>query len=227
MNALPRMVAEGVATFALVFIGAGAICANAVNGGSHGIVGIAFAHGLAIMVMVYATAHISGGHINPAVTLAMWVTKQMRGDMAGFYVIAQLLGGLTAALCLKTIYPQFVHAAPFLGNPELNHAIPHMSVALGIGVEAVLTFFLVFVIFAVGVDGRGLKPAVGLSIGMTICLDILMGGVLTGAAMNPARAFATAVVTGRWADHIVYWVGPLLGGMLGGKVYMRFCYGKS
>lgn len=226
MNALPKIVGEFIATFALVFVGAGAICADAANGGSHGITGIALAHGLTIMVMVYATAHLSGGHINPAVTLAMWVTRQMRGDLAGYYVAAQLLGGLAAACLLKWIYPEFVNAAPFLGNPELNHALPQMSVGLGIAVEAILTFFLVFVIFAVGVDGRGLKPAVGLAIGLTITADILMGGPLTGAAMNPARAFATAAVTSRWTDQIVYWVGPLLGGVVAGKTYMRFCYGK-
>ncbi len=226
MKIFPRLVAEFIATFALVFIGAGAVCANALSNGSPDLTGIAFAHGLAIMVMVYAIGHVSGGHINPAVTFAMWITKQMRGDVAGYYIVSQLFGCVLAALCLKGLYPQYVTAAPFLGNPELNHAIPHMSMVMGIAVEAILTFFLVFVIFGVAVDGRGQKSAVGLAIGLTVTLDILMGGIFTGGAMNPARAFGTAVVTGRWADHAVYWVGPLLGGLLASKTYMRFCYGR-
>ncbi len=226
MNRSNKAWAEGIATFALTFIGAGAICANQLTGGALGLTGIALAHGLTIVVMVYATFHISGAHINPAVTCAMFLAKRLDGKTAGAYVIAQLLGAVIAGWLLKCIYPQYVAAAPFLGNPEMTTALAGFGIGHAIVVEAITTFFLVFVIFAVAADDRGLKPAVGLAIGLTITLDILMAGPLTGAAMNPARAFGTAIATGRFANHIVYWIGPLLGGAVAGRVYQRWFLNK-
>jgi MIP family channel proteins len=221
-----KLFAEGIATFTLVFIGAGAICANALTDGALGLTGIALAHGLAILVMVYATAHISGAHINPAVTIAMITTRNIDGKTGALYIVSQLAGGVVAALTLSCLYPDFVSAAPFLGNPEMNPALTHLTPVCGMFVEAILTFLLVFVIFGVAVDNRGIKPALGLAIGLTVTLDILMGGPITGAAMNPARAFGTALMTGRWADHAVYWVGPIVGGIAAGWTYTK-CYLKT
>ena len=214
---MPALIAEFIGTFALIFIGAGAICADAMTGGGLGIVGIALAHGLTIMVMVYAFGHISGGHFNPAVTFAMAITKQIKPDKAGSYVIAQLAGGAAAAFLLAQMYGEYMTHVPYLGATMINFSA--VTIPGAIVVEAILTFFLVTVIYAMAVDGRSSKPAIGLAIGLTITLDILMGGPLTGASMNPARTFGPALATGNWADHWVYWVGPLAGGGLAGLLY--------
>lgn len=216
---MQKLLAEFIATFTLIFIGAGSVCANALSGGQSGLVGIALAHGAAIIVMVYATAHISGAHINPAVTFGMMLTGRIKAGTGLAYMASQLLGSLVAAGLLKSIFPEFVHAAPFLGNPELTTAIPTFGLGMGILTEFVLTFLLVFVIFGVAVDERGSKPAMGIAIGLTIMLDILVGGPLTGGAMNPARAFGTAFFTGRWAAQAVYWVGPMAGGAVAALLY--------
>lgn len=225
MSLSKKMLAEGIATFTLVFIGAGSICANAFSNNALGLTGIAFAHGLAIMVMVYVTAHISGAHINPAVSFAMFLTRRLSfGEWLG-YVASQLLGGIIAAFALKMIWVDMVSAPPYLGNPELTTALLTFTPWHGVAVEAILTFLLVFTIFAAAVDERCQKPAIGLAIGLVIFIDICMGGVLTGAAMNPARAFGTALATGRWAHQFIYWLGPLVGGGLAGvwydRVYLR------
>ena len=215
---LAPFVAEFLGTFTLIFIGAGAICADALSGGKIGIIGIALAHGLAIMTGVYAYGHISGAHYNPAVTASMWVTGKMKSAKAIGYWISQLLGGSAAGFLLARLHGELIGVAPYLGTPDINPAV--ISVVGAVVVEAVLTFFLVSVIWGMGVDPRvNQRGAIGLAIGLTITLDILMGGWLTGAAMNPARAFGTAIASGHWANHLVYWVGPLLGGVVAGLVY--------
>lgn len=217
---LQACLAELIATFTLVFIGAGAVCLEASRGGI-GLVGIALAHGLAIFVMVAATAHISGGHINPAVTLGLWVARKISPELAVGYIFSQLLGGVLGAFALKCIYPGFVTEAPFLGTP----VVAGITFGQAICVEAILTFLVVFVVFATAVDSRGTKLA-PLAIGMTVTLDILMGGPLTGGAMNPARAFGPAFVTGQWLGNSVYWAGPFLGGIAAAFVY-KFAFLKK
>lgn len=222
-----KYLAEFVATFALVLIGAGSVCANALTGGALGVTGIALAHGFAIMVMVYATAHISGAHINPAVTFAMMVTKRINPGAGCGYIFSQLLGSVSAALMLKWIYPGFVAAAPYLGNTELAAALPHLTIGSAILLELVMTFFLVFVIYAVAVDNRAPKSIAGLAIGLTVALDVLFGGPLTGAALNPARAFGPALITVRWIGHTAYWAGPILGAVLAATLYENIFLKKS
>lgn len=214
---MKKYLAEFIATFTLIFIGAGSILAG------NNLTGIAFAHGLAIMVMVYATAHISGAHINPAVTIGMWVTKKINSKDGICYIIAQLFGGIVGAIVLKTV---FVNASSSLnlGTPALGSGISFFN---GVLVEAILTFLLVFVIFAVAVDKRAPKGMYGLAIGMVITFDILAGGPLTGAAMNPARAFGPALVSGYFVNHLVYWIGPIVGGILGAVVYDRYLLKKE
>ena len=223
---LATLAAEFLGTFTLIFIGAGAICADALSGGKIGIVGIALAHGLAIMTGVYAYGHISGAHFNPAVTASMWVTRKIDSMKAIGYWVAQLLGASAAGFLLAQLHRELIGVAPYLGTPDINPAV--ITVAGAIVVEAVLTFFLVSVIWGMAVDSRvAQRGAIGLAIGLTITLDILMGGYLTGAAMNPARAFGTAIASGHWANHIVYWVGPLLGGMAAGLLYNNVLLKKN
>ena len=205
----PRAWAEFVGTFALIFAGAGAIVVGA------DLVGVAFAHGLVIAVMASAVGHISGGHFNPAVTFGFLVTRRMEPTLAGAYVVAQLLGATVAALALRVLLPERLDLDA--GVPQLGDGV---GVGPGMGIEAILTFFLVWVIFATAADPRGaFKSIAGLAIGFTITLDILMGGPLTGAAMNPARSFGPALVQGVWDDSLVYWIGPLVGGGVAALLY--------
>jgi MIP family channel proteins len=204
-NLLRQCVAEAIGTFALIFIGIGAIYNNP------GLLGVALAHGLTIAVMVSATAGISGGHLNPAVTLGLLVGGKINLRDSIAYWIAQL-GGATAAGLLAA---QFIGMpAVMTGTPDLGEKISQLQ---GIGIEAVLTFFLVFVVYGSAVDARAPKIG-GLAIGLTVALDILFGGPLTGAAMNPARTFGPALASGHWNNHVVYWIGPMLGGLLAGVI---------
>jgi aquaporin TIP len=208
---LQRGVAEFVGAFALVFVGAGSIAVGA------GLVGIAFAHGLVIAVMASAVGHISGGHFNPAVTFGFLITGRMAPSLAIVYWISQLAGAVLGALVLELVLPDDIADAVKLGAPVLATEI---GAGAGLLIEIVLTFFLVWVIFATAADPRGtFKSIAGLAIGFTITLDILMGGPLTGAAMNPARAFGPELVAAEWGDAWVWYLGPLIGGGLAALVY--------
>ena len=204
-----RAFAEFVGTFALVFAGVGAIAVGA------DLVGVALAHGLAIAVMASAVGHISGGHFNPAVTFGFVVARRMDGLLAAVYLAAQLVGATLAALALRLTYPsvdELERGVPLLGDG--------VDIGSGMAIEAILTFFLVWVVFATAADPRGaFKSIAGLAIGLTITLDILAGGPLTGAAMNPARAFGPELALNVWDDFLVYWIGPLAGGGIAALVY--------
>lgn len=223
---LRRGFAEFVGTFTLIFIGAGSILTLdnvlGVNGsaqalGVYGTLTFAFAHGLAIAVMVSAVGHISGGHFNPAVTLGFLVTRRLAPTLALVYWSVQLLGATAAASLLRWFYPESVRAATHMAAPSLGGGI---NVWQGVVIEAVLTFFLVWVVFATAADpGGSFKSIAGLAIGLTITLDILMGGSLTGAAMNPARAFGPELVSRYWTDAWVWYVGPLVGGAVAALAY--------
>jgi MIP family channel proteins len=200
--------AEFVGTFALIFVGIGAI-----KTAGHDVLAVALAHGLTIAAFVSATLHISGGQLNPAVTFGLLCGGHMTIANALRYWSAQLLGGFSAALICLGLFGRDVVVT---GTPQL--AI-NLNPSQGILVEAILTFFLVFVVYGTAVDERGGRVVAALAIGSTITLDILFGGPLTGAAMNPARVFGPALAANFWHDHYVYWVGPLLGGAAGGFVY--------
>lgn len=224
MNTLPqKLVAEFIGTFTLIFIGAGSICADQMmrtGGGSGlGLLGIALAHGLAIAIMATAVGHISGGHLNPAVTIGFWVTKKLSTMHSLAYWVAQLLGGIAAAYLLAAILPEAVWRPVALGTPDLATDFTRTQ---GIILEAVLTFLLVFVVFATAADPKGaFNKIAGFAIGLTVTMDILLGGPFTGASMNPARSLGPAIVARHWQNHGVYWVGPLLGGVLAGWLYDR------
>jgi aquaporin TIP len=215
-DSLRRGVAEFVGTFALVFVGAGSI-ATAGEIGDPSLIGVALAHGLVIGVMASAVGHISGGHFNPAVTFGFLVTRRMAPALAAVYWVAQLVGGLLGALLLTALLPDDLTDPVKLGVPALGGGL---GAGAGGGLGAILTFFLVWVIFATAADPRGTFASIaGLAIGLTITLDILIGGPLTGAAMNPARAFGPQLVEGEWADGWVWYVGPLAGGAAAALLY--------
>ncbi|TMI98602.1 MAG: aquaporin [Bacillati bacterium ANGP1] len=208
--------AEAVGTFALIFIGAGSVIADQLSGGRLGLVGVALAHGLAIATMVSATGHVSGGHLNPAVTAGFVVARRMTVRVGVGYVVAQLVGASVGGFLLVASFPEAARQAVHLGTPALGRGV---TPGVGIVVETVLTFLLVFTVFGVAVDARGPRGTAGLMIGLVIAMDILAGGVLTGGAMNPARAFGPALFSGAWQNHLVYWLGPLLGGAAAAWLY--------
>ena len=212
---LKAAVAEFVATFAFVFIGAGSVVMAGPSGS--GLVGVALAHGLALAIMVSATMHISGGAVNPAVTIGLWVAGKLSSMKAVVYVVAEVAGGMAGALLLRGLVPGESWKPANLGAPALT---PGVGTGKGVLIEAVLTFFLVFVVFATAVDKRGAADRIsGLAIGLVLTFDILVGGQLTGAAMNPARAFGPEVALGNFSDWWVYWVGPIAGGVIAAVLY--------
>jgi MIP family channel proteins len=207
--------AEFVGTFIFVFIGAGSIVTNTFLHGATGLIGIALAHGLALAVVITAFGATSGGHINPAVTIGFIVTRRIVRLVGILYIVAQLLGATLAGLLLLVIFPEAVWQAAQLGTPSLAPEIPP---GIGILLEAILTFFLLLAVFGTAVDKRAPKIG-GFGIGLTVLADILVGGPLTGAAMNPARAFGPALAGGFWDNNFVYWIGPIIGGVIGALFY--------
>jgi len=200
--------AELVGTFTLVFIGAGA-GALAVGG----LVGVALAHALALVVIVYAWGSISGAHVNPAVTFGLALAGRFPWLSAVRYWIAQLLGAAAAGFLLRALIGT-------TGNLGMTLPAPSVSIWQAIVVEAVLTFFLVTAVFGSAVAGRG-GNAVGLAIGLVLGMDILMGGPLTGGSMNPARSFGPALAMGDFTDLYVYFIGPAIGAAVGALLYDR------
>lgn len=203
-----KLAAEFVGTFTLIFIGVGSI----VLGGD--LVAVALAHGLAIALMVSALGHISGGHFNPAVTIGFWATRRIDTVGAVTYILAQLAGGVVGALAILA-YPEVLRDNAGFGVPVLSS---ETDVAQGVLIEALLTFLLMTVIFGTAVSKFGPRLG-GMAIGLAVTMDIFGGGRLTGAAMNPARAFGPGLVDGTWDDHLVYWVGPMLGAVVAAMLY--------
>jgi MIP family channel proteins len=194
-----------------VFAGAGAVVTNAEYGEALGTVGIALVFGLVIMVMVYAIGHLSGAHINPAVTIAFALTRHLPPRDAGAYIAAQCAGAIAAALALLAIWPSQPAA--------LGATVPSVGVGSAVVYEAVLSAFLMFVIMAVATDTRAVGAAAAIAIGGTIGLDALFGGPVTGASMNPARSLGPALAAWEWSDFWVYLVGPIAGTTFGGLAY--------
>jgi MIP family channel proteins len=214
-----KLAAEFLGTFALIFFGAGAICADQFlhGAGGIGLLGIALAQGLTFGTMLTALGHVSGGHFNPAITIGMWVTRRINTLEAFLYWVAQLAGAVAAAYTLKLAVPQDAWRAVALGTPDLARDLTRVP---AMALEALLTFFLVFVFFATTIDEKGAsRRAAGFAAGLVISAGILAGSPFTGAAMNPARAFGPALAAGHWANWGVYWVGPLGGGFLAGWLY--------
>lgn len=220
-----KLLAEFVGTFTLIFLGAGAI----IHTQGSNLVAIAFAHGLAIAVMVSAVGHISGAHFNPAITIGAWVTQKIDSKNAAAYIVTQLAGGAAAAGLLRLSMPELIWRGQSInGIGGVNLGVPavasQISTGQGVLIEAILTFFLVWVVFATAIDPEGsFGKIAGLAIGLTITADIFMGGAFTGAAMNPARAFGPQLVGSHWANGWVWYAGPILGATVAAVLY-EFLY---
>jgi aquaporin NIP len=206
-----RAAAEGLAAFALVFAGCGAIVTDAQYDGTLGTVGIALVFGLIIMVMIYATGHLSGAHINPAVTVAFTLSRHFPRAEAAAYVAAQSAGAIVAALTLLAIWPD--------QPAQLGATVPSVGVGSAFLYELLLTAFLMFVIVAVATDTRAVGAAAAIAIGGTVGLDAIFGGPVTGASMNPARSLGPALASGTWTDFWVYLAGPIAGAAVGAFAY--------
>ena len=222
-NLSQKLVSEFIGTFALIFFGAGSVCADqylrASGAGGIGLFGIAVANGLIYAILISALAHVSGAHLNPAVTIGYWVTKRLSTLDTLAYWSAQIVAAIAAAYSLAAIIPESVWRPASLGTPDLALDFTRMH---GMALEAVLTFFLVFVFFATAVDASGaLHKVSGFAIGLILTVGILAGGPFTGAAMNPARAFGPAIAAHHWTNNGVYWVGPLFGGIVAAVIYDR------
>ncbi len=201
--------AEFIGTFTLVFIGVSSIVH------SDSLLTIAIAHGLAVSIAVTCIGHISGGHINPAVTLGFVACGRMKIQEGVAYIVSQLLGGTVGAYTAKCLGPADVVA----GLTSFGEGV---TTTQAFGVEAVLTFLLVWTVFATAVDKKGAFSIVaGFAIGLTVAMDILAGGPLTGASMNPARTFGPALAHGDWANHWLYWVAPVVGSVIAAVAYTR------
>ncbi|MBI2450736.1 MAG: MIP family channel protein [Parcubacteria group bacterium] len=205
MTNFKKYLAELVGTFTLVLIGAGTVIANFASRGKVGLLGIALAFGFVVMVMVYVFGRISGAHLNPAVTIALFLKKKINFQDSVLYVIFQNLGAVLAGLVLL-----FSFGSSDLVAQGVTVLGENISLFQGVAIESFLTFFLMMAILSF-VDQESEIIIGAAVIGVTISMDILFGGVLTGASMNPARTFGPALVAGVWNNHWIYWVGPILG----------------
>ena len=205
--------AEFIATFAYVFVGAGAVIAN--QNGHLDLTGVALAHGLVLAIMMSVTAHLSGGLVNPALAIGLWVTGRLGTVRAGTAIVAELLGAVGGALLLRFLLP----ATSFEpgGGGVLLH--PDLPAGSGVLIEAAATFLLVFAVFGASVDDRGPYGIAGPTIGMVIAFDIMAFGPWTGAAANPARWLGPALASGTWDDWWVWILGPVAGAILAAIVY--------
>lgn len=206
-----RAGAEGLAAFTLVFCGCGAIIANQQYHTALGVVGIGIVFGLVIMVMVYATGHLSGAHINPAVTVAFTLTRHFPARDAVAYIATQLAGAIAAAFVLLAIWTQ--------KPAHLGATVPTVGAGSALVYEGLLTAFLMFVIMAVATDTRAVGAAAAIAIGGTIGLDAIFGGPVTGASMNPARSLGPALAAGEWHEIWIYIAAPVVGAVAGAFAY--------
>ena len=206
-----RCLAEAFGTFALVFAGCGAIVVNSERGGSLGAVGIAAAFGLVIMAMVYAIGHLSGAHVNPAVTVAFVTSRHFPARDALAYIPSQAVGAVAGALMLRIAWQ---------GTPaNLGATVPSVGMGAAFLYEFVMTAFLMFVVMAVATDTAAVGAAAAIAIGGTVALDALFGGDVTGASMNPARSFGPALVASEWTEFWIYLVAPAGGALAGAWLY--------
>jgi glycerol uptake facilitator protein len=214
-----KYLAELLGTFALVFIGAGSVCANyyLVKSGSpgFGLLGIAIAFGFVVVAVAYSLGYISGAHINPAVTISMVTTRRMKVGVGFMYIVSQVAGATLGGYMLKVLFPNAL-AGAFLGTCVLGADV---TVTQAIVMETVITFLLVFVVYATVIDKRSTPALAGLAIGFVVLFGVMVGGAISGGSMNPARVFGPAMASGHFANHYVWWVGPILGGIAAGFTY--------
>ena len=217
-----KYLAELLGTFALVFVGSGCVCADyyLVKSGSQGfgLLGIAIAFGFVVVAVAYSLGYISGAHINPAVTISMVATRRIKAGVGIMYIISQIAGATLAGYLLKILFPEAL-ASVFLGTCVLGSTV---TVTQAIVMEAVITFLLVFVVYATVVDKRSTPALAGLAIGFVVLFGVMVGGAISGGSMNPARVFGPAMASGHFANHYVWWIGPIVGGLFAGFTYDMF-----
>jgi MIP family channel proteins len=213
-DAWRHFAAEFIGTFALVFVGSGAIIHSRLTGSPTGLIEVALAHGLILAVMVSALMRVSG-HFNPAVTLALLANRRIEAMMAALYVVAQLIGAIAAAYALKFAFSDATFAATRGGGLTIALDVTGGQAFL---VESIATFFLVFVVYGTAVDLRGPKIG-GLAVGFVVAADILAIGPMTGASMNPARSFGPAVASGIYEAQLLYFLAPIVGALVAGFLY--------
>lgn len=213
-DAWRHFLAEFIGTFALVFVGSGAIMTVKLSGSPDGLLEVALAHGLILAVMVSALMRISG-HFNPAITIGFLATRRIEAMMAALYIVAQLLGAVIAAYALKATYPEAVFAATRGGGQAISLDISGGQAFL---LEAIATFFLTFVVFGTAVDPKAPRIG-GLAIGFVVAADILAIGPFTGASMNPARSFGPALASGVFEAQLIYWLAPIAGAVVAALLY--------
>jgi aquaporin Z len=210
-------VAEGIGTFTLVFAGTGAVMVNAISDGSVTHLGVSFVFGAVVAAMIYCLGHISGAHLNPAVTLAFWTSGFFPRRLVVPYILAQLIGAVSASALLLISLGKVANLGatlPLNGNWLQSFVL-----------ELVLTFILMFVIFGSGLDRRAPVGFAGLAIGLTVGLEAAFMGPITGASMNPARSLGPALMVGIWQHHWLYWLAPIMGAQLAVVVYRHLSYG--
>ena len=220
MNKYSKYIAEILGTLLIVFIGAGAICAEhsmKVTDGQGVPVWAITVFGFVIVAVVYATSYISGSHINPAVTISYWATGRMYAGTALYYIISQLAGAVLAAYFLKILFPDAVNTV-YLGTCTLGEGVGFWK---AVSIEFIITFLFVFTIFATAVDKRTSKVLAGAAIGLVFLFGVSISITFSGGALNPARVFGPAVVSGHFDSHYVWWLGPVSGAIAAG-----FLYGK-
>lgn len=224
MYRLPqKLAAEFFGSFGFILVASGSICADqylcSSNQTALGTLGIAVAQGFAYALAVTSVAHVSGGHLNPAITIACWVTRRIGTFTTIFYCLAQLVGSIAAVYLLTAIVPDSVWRPIALGAPNLSRDFGRLH---GMILEATLTACFVFVVFATNIDTKAmLQKFGGFASGLTITVAVLVGYPFTGAALNPIRSFGPALAATHWQNHGIYWVGPLVGAIIAAVLYTR------
>ena len=221
---LRPLTAEFIGTFGLVFIGGGSVVVNEARSGALGLTGVALAHAMVLAIMVTALMRISGAHFNPAVTLGLWLNNKIDAKNAGAYVATQLLAAIIAALLVRALLPSVAGEITGYGTPRIAGDVDIIQAIL---IEAILTFFWVSAVFGTAVSSEAPSGIGGFGIGLVLLFGILVGGPLTGAAMNPARAFGPALVAGEWVGQAAFWIGPLLGGAAAALVWGKVLLPKE
>lgn len=218
MNSLRKYSAEFLGTFTLVFIAAGAVCADyslrKTGGQGFGIIGTSLAFGLATASVIYAISYISGAHINPAITVSHWMTQRINPNTAIKYILSQLLGATLAGFTLKLLFPEALYTI-YLGSSTLGDDV---SALQGIIMESIITFLLALTIYGT-LDKRAYSGFAGLAIGLVVLFGALTGGPISGGIMNPARAFGPAIASGQFTHHYIWWVGPIIGSIAAAFLY--------
>lgn len=212
-----RAVAEVYGTFALIFFGCGAVVMESFPTARYGLIGIALVHAIVLSVAISATMAISGGHLNPAVSIGLWATGRLKAQDTFVYVLAQLAGALLGALTLKLVVPGGVAKFVLYGTPTIYSGL---SFTTAIVIEAILTFFLMSAVMGTAVSTAAPKIG-GFGIGLTLFFAIMVGGPFTGAALNPARAFGPAVISGNLDSLGAYFIGPIVGALLAAFLWDR------